>query len=199
MENEIKNIVKNIEKFWFYEGHLNENQRNFLVEKLLELKPKKCLETGFASGRSAVSILCTANPDLLVSVDINLDYIGGARQHADFLKKEFPNFTVIEGNSKNVLNDDFFQNNFEDGVDFCFIDGDHTYEGAKNDIQKIYKYLAPNALMIIDDYYSCGPDGCSIPDVDRAVDDFCKENQITPEKWHNNGKGFAIVRKQNYV
>jgi len=188
-------LIKEIEKFWFHEGHLNENQRDFIIKTVSELKPKYCIETGFASGRSAATVLCAAKPKKLVSVDIDLNYISGARDHSQKLLENFKNFKIVEGSSSSILKNEFFVENFPKGIDFAFIDGDHLYQGAKSDIKAIYEFMNVGAVMLVDDYYSCAPDGCSMKDVDMAVDDFCKEKNIIPEKWHNNGKGFAIIRK----
>ena len=188
-------IISNITNLWYPIGHLNDDQRNFLVDLLLEKKPKNCIETGFASGRSAVTVLYAAEPKKLISVDVNLDYIHGARQFSNKLANLFKNFQILEGSSSDVLNESFFEENFNDGIDFAFVDGDHTYSGALSDIQKIYKHMNSDAIMLVDDYYSCGPEGCEIVDVNNAVDDFCKNNNISVKKWHNKGKGFAIIRK----
>ena len=67
---------KTIENYWHPWGHLNENERDFLIEQLKKLKPKYCLETGFATGRSAATTLCTIKPEKFISIDINLNYAG---------------------------------------------------------------------------------------------------------------------------
>ena len=62
-------------KFWPEEGHLNLDQYNFVKDLLADKKIEYALETGFATGRSALSILnnCT---DLkkMISIDINFNY-----------------------------------------------------------------------------------------------------------------------------
>lgn len=188
------NLKQQIEKLWYKDGHMNINQRDFIIELLTKLKPKYCIETGFATGRSSVSILESAKPTKLISIDIDLDYMG-ARNHADLLLDKYPNYDIIEGNSKEILTKDFFDTNFSEGIDFAFIDGDHTYNGAINDMEKIYRHINKGGIMVVDDYYSGSPDGCSIPDVNRAVNNFCSNHNIKVEKWNKNGKGFAIIKK----
>lgn len=47
---------------------------------------------------------------------------------------------------------------FEDNkFDFAFIDGDHRYEAIKNDFEKLYPYLEPNAVIAFHDYKMAGP------------------------------------------
>lgn len=187
--------IDKIQKFWWKEGHFNENQRDFFIEILSKVNPRNVLEIGFASGRSCCTILCSSNPEKIISVDINLDYMG-ARENSDFLISNFKNLKIIEGDSKNILNEEFFKSEFPDGLDFIFIDGDHSYEGAYLDIRNTFNFLNPGGIMIIDDFKSGPPDGCSIPDVDRAVEDFSKQFLIEYISWNNSGKGFAIFTKE---
>jgi predicted O-methyltransferase YrrM len=191
----MKEIIKNINKLWFHKGHLNEDQRDFLINILKEIKPKFCIETGFASGRSAITTLNAAEPELLISIDINLDYISGARLHSEKIKENFNNFKLIEGSSSKILTDDFFNDNFPHGIEFAFIDGDHSYAGAYSDIERVYAKINNGGIMIVDDYMSGPPNGARILSVNNAVNDFAEKNNIKIERWESKGKGFAIFRK----
>lgn len=183
-----------INKYWHPVGHLNEDQKNFLINFLMEKKPRYCIETGFASGRSAVTTLVSANPIKLVSIDLSLDYCG-ARKHAESLLEVFKNLTIREGNSGEILTEEFFQKEFPGGIDYAFVDGDHSYEGALTDVSHIYAKLNPNGYMIIDDFESGPPNGAVLEGVNIAVHHFCKTNNIYIQKWYDKGKGFAILRK----
>jgi predicted O-methyltransferase YrrM len=92
------------------------------------------------------------------------------------------------------MTDEFFESNFQSGIDFAFIDGSHTYQGALLDMMNIYKRMNVNGVMVVDDFRSGPPNGSSIPDVDRAVEDFEKATSCRLESWSNLGKGFAIFR-----
>lgn len=190
-----KEIIESIEKLWSKDGHLNEDQRDFLIDLLQDIKPKFCIETGFATGRSTITTLLSCQPEKLVSVDINLDYMLGAREYSKKLQEIFPCLSVIESNSRTLLNKDFFDKEFSKGVDFAFVDGDHTYDGALHDLKAIFLHLNEKGVIVVDDYFSGPPNGCSIPDVDKAVNDFAKNENLSIERWHLNGKGFAILRK----
>jgi len=39
-------------------------------------------------------------------------------------------------------------------IDFAFIDGDHSYNGVKNDFNKVYKYLTEEGIIVFHDTYS---------------------------------------------
>lgn len=188
------NIKSNIEKFWHENGHLNEDQRDFLIDTLIRLKPKYCLEVGFATGRSTITILESARPEKLISIDINLDYMN-ARTHAMNLMRTYTNLTIYEGNSKFVLTEAFFKSEFPNQIDFAFIDGGHSYMECLEDISRIYPNLKTGGVMIVDDFKSGPPNGCVLPGVTSAVEDFCRQNNAVIEEWNKMGKGFAIVVK----
>lgn len=190
-----KDLIEQIETLWWPDGHLNNDQRDFLIELLVKLKPRYCIETGFATGRSAVTTLCAANPEVLISIDIDLNYMN-AKSHANLLQNKFKNFKVIESDSSKVLVQEFFDSYYKNGIDFAFIDGSHTYAGAYYDISTIYNQLNIGGIMVIDDFESGAPNGCEIQDVNNAVYDFCSKNNIELyKKWNKLGKGFAILKK----
>lgn len=187
-------INKQISNLWFHKGHLNEDQRNFLIDIVSQLKPQYCLETGFASGRSCITVYFTAQPIKMISVDANLDYINGARNHSEIILSQAPNLILIEENSTKLdfvkLKQDHFDNNH---LDFAFVDGSHSYEGCYTDLTNILKIAKKGTMIIVDDYESGPPNGCSIISVNKAVDDFVKSNKLSMEKWYCKGKGFAII------
>lgn len=51
-------------------------------------------------------------------------------------------------------------------IDFLFIDGDHSYEGCKGDIDAWYPHIVPDGLIAIHDY-----ERDVWPDVRRATDE----------------------------
>ena len=60
-------------------------------------------------------------------------------------------------------------------VGLLFVDGDHTYEGARLDIETWAKHLAPGAIIAVDDYHH--PDW---PGVAEAVDALVAEGFLAP-------------------
>tara|TARA_R100000008_G_scaffold84797_2_gene73140 strand:+ start:600 stop:1172 length:573 start_codon:yes stop_codon:yes gene_type:complete len=186
-------------KFWPKEGHLNLNQYNFVKDLLADKKIEYALETGFATGRSALSILnnCT---DLkkMISIDINFNYRSSSRQMLATLEKEFPVFSGVESDSKSALTAEFFEKHYPNGIDYCLVDGDHTYHGCLRDLQLIFPHMKTGGIVLIDDYMSGPPNGCSIPEVTSACDDFYHKNSSLVEKdvWDDNGKGFCIFIKK---
>lgn len=56
-------------------------------------------------------------------------------------------------------------------VDFMIIDGDHSYQSTKNDLQLAIKLLSPNGVLVVDDTHY------KLPGVNEALSDFLKENK----------------------
>ena len=73
-------------------------------------------------------------------------------------KQEVSNYLNSNGISNFTLN---LQNTTENGfdklldqigsIDFAFIDGDHSYDGVKNDFEKIYPRISSNGMIIFHD------------------------------------------------
>lgn len=186
--------------FWPEKGHFNIDQYNFISSLLENKEIKYALETGFCTGRSALSVLNNCS-DLkkMISIDINFDYAGmGGRKMVDTLQENFSSFSAIESNSQKELTTTFFETNYPDGIDYVLVDGDHTYEGCLFDLNKIAPYVNSGGLILIDDYKSGPPNGARIPEVTAACDDFYYENSSLFEKdeWNMKGKGFCIFTKK---
>jgi len=63
--------------------------------------------------------------------------------------KKFNNFIELhKGYSKDILNTLNLSN-----VDFCFLDGGHSYETVKNDLSIILKKIKKNSIILVDDYF----------------------------------------------
>ena len=54
--------------------------------------------------------------------------------------------------------------------------------------------MKKGGLILIDDYESGPPEGCNIPEVTNACDDFyeVKKENLSREKWNKDGKGFCL-------
>lgn len=184
-------------EFWCKKGHFNLDQALLFKDMVEEHEPEYVLETGFCTGRSASTILTTAKKlKKMISIDINFDYLPECRIYKKILEDNFKNFSTIENNSNKILNNDFLKKKFPLGIDWFTVDGDHSYTGCLFDLTSVVNHINKNGIIIVDDYKSGPPNGCNIPDVTRACDDFYKENQyLQKTEWNNKGKGFCIFRK----
>lgn len=84
----------------------------------------------------------------------------------------FNRIKIIKDFSDNAIN--FFEDNF---FDFIYIDANHSYEAAKNDINKWFKKVKKGGLFAGHDYLD-GINGNGVFGVKSAVDEFAKEYNI---------------------
>jgi len=129
----------------------------------------------------------------MISIDINFNYFKEGEYMRKLLQDNFKQLTTIKADSNSHLNESFFLNNFPDGVDWFTVDGDHSYKGCLNDLEKSFPYINKGGCVIIDDYKSGPPNGAKLPQVTKACDDFGKRHpELKKEIWNKKGKGFCI-------
>lgn len=146
----------------------------------------KCLEVGSWSGNSAV--LIGTRVKRMVGKLYSVDWYKGSTDGAEHLK------TIASSiNVRDIFLDNMRYFNLEDTVeqwqmsseeaskkidnhslDFIFIDGDHTYEFVKRDIQLWYPKLKKGKIIAGHDYHSS---------VKRAVDEIFPYVENTKEVW----------------
>ena len=118
----------------------------------------------------------------------SLTYYDNCRASIEFAEQAMklsrvPNYHIIKG---------WFEDTLPEFIPPCQIavlrlDGD-WYESTMVALENLYKYLAPGALVIIDDYYAW--DGCS-----RAVHDFLSQNKSATRIIHKYGICILDVRE----
>lgn len=65
----------------------------------------------------------------------------------------------------------------ENGFDAVFIDGDHSYEGVKKDIELVSPYCAPATLLIFHDTVCCDGVYRAFQELPNKLAEFIGENQ----------------------
>lgn len=116
---------------------------------------RNVLEIGVHGGHSLLMALL-ASPDSHVTC---IDICGWEHTErcVEYLQAQFPGrVTLLVGSSRDVL--PLVRGRF----DVVHVDGDHSYEGAKFDMEQAYRLSGPDTVFVFDDY--CG-------DIARAVDD----------------------------
>lgn len=89
-----------------------------------------------------------------------------------------PNTTFIQGDSTKV--------NIDKKVDVIFIDGDHSYEGCKADIDNWYPQMAKGGVML---FHDCD---ATSPGVEDAVAEFAKK--IKKEVYYHPDQRCSMAR-----
>jgi len=131
----------------------------FTYWKICEyFKPKSVLEIGVREGLSLGLFFESTDDDAsFVGVDLDLNQL----QFFNTLFKDHPKYSSIQFLEMDSNNLDLLQT-----FDLIHIDGDHSYEFVKNDVEKILPCLHKNSILIIDDLTK------ECPDVERVVDEF---------------------------
>jgi hypothetical protein len=135
--------------------------------------PKSYLEIGVNEGlslyavASAIRFQCLLNlepidspifEELVLADCWGGEYGGTGRSNSDHIQEvlssfgEVGNVTFLNGDSKITIPQFFEQRSKEDlSFDFVYVDGDHSYEGAKADIENVLPYVGK--VLFFDDMY----------------------------------------------
>ena len=150
------------ETFAFCDGFLSPVQMEEEIEKLVtdvrELKPRRVLEIGTAKGGTLYLWTCLATPDAtIVSVDLPAGkYGGGYSPQRAAIYKRF----ALPQQKVHLLRKDSHAPETRDHVidlfagepaDFLFLDGDHSYEGVKQDWNFYAPMVRPGGLVAFHD------------------------------------------------
>ncbi len=79
-------------------------------------------------------------------------YLGQVNTARDkFLLNLGDNVRLISGNSHSLSTTGYLDEILHDHVDFLFIDGDHTYDGVKQDYEMYSQYVKPGGMIAFHD------------------------------------------------
>ncbi len=140
-------------------------------ETLLGLVPKNsvCAEIGIDKCIFSKKILGVTEPSVLHLFDISKSSIALGQK---LFQKEIEQRRVImeHGNSSEQLS-----KMPENYFDWVYIDGDHRYEGCKNDLIVSHSKLKKGGWILLNDYTYFSPSDFQKYGVVEAVNEFCLE------------------------
>lgn len=158
-------------------------------DAMLDLMPKDgvCIEVGILHCEFSRKILKRTSPRKLHLVDIKSESIQLAEQ---IFRDEIANgrVEVHHGDSAEVI-DGLPQDYF----DWVYIDGDHSYEGVKRDLNVSYASLKSGGLMALNDYIFFGPSDFMKYGVMEAVNEFCLDRDFEMIYFALQGRGYYDV------
>lgn len=130
------------------------------------------VEIGAYAGGSAILMLKNENVKRVISVDLGEpiseeELINNIKNNVG---ERIGDYNYIKGNSSsNKVVNEVNQLIVDDGVDILFIDGDHTYNGVRNDFINYSDLVNEGGFIVFDDYH------CKIsPDVKLFVNELIK-------------------------
>lgn len=166
-----------------------------LLEIFKELDPKLILEIGTAAGGTLFLFSRITDPEAtIISVDLPGGAFGGG--YPEWKMPLFKGFAkngqiikLLRADSHNAETLDLVKTALGDRlIDFLFIDGDHTYEGVKNDFNMYSPLVRKGGIIAFHDI------------AEHPPETGCKVNMFWNEI-KNNYKHFEIIedRKQNWA
>jgi len=188
-------------KYWRKTSLKQKNIGNLFLNEVLLSKPKKFLEIGIFQGvtaRNICELLCKIHKNNFNYIGVdkfdldekaeneavpNINFNNPLKQfYYRYIKRENPyslisvkkllkkfekNVEILKGDSKKILpNTDLTQ------IDYVFIDGGHSYETVKSDLNNCKIVIENNGIVLCDDYnlsYALG--------VKNAIDEFVTKEQ----------------------
>ena len=191
-------LDKNIEMFKTAIGTNAEwfETLSFLNWYTANFKPEKYLEIGVRRGRSMSQVLTQSPQTKAYGFDLWIqEYSGTENPGSDFVISELKNLQVknlpklIKGNSHDTLPEFWADVNNPKQFELILVDGDHTYEGAKEDLEICFEHLAPGGALLFDDI--CHP---SHPSLKGLWEEYKKKfpDYIFIEHPHGCGTGVAF-------
>jgi predicted O-methyltransferase YrrM len=173
---------------------LNQTDSQTLIWHAQQLKEgSRYLETGSYLGGSAL-LVALFSPATVWAHDIWETRLSGPNEHESLEVKDylFEFYKMVKENKLEnriipVRGDSKYTVGIHDdkSVDLAFIDGDHSYEGALGDLQKVYPKMKSGGTILVHD---CTPQSHPL----RAVCDFTRDKGIEFRIVHGS-TGMVII------
>ena len=145
------------------EGNVTLQELTVIAKLIAAYKPKNLLEIGTFDGNTTLQMALNAPKDALIhtidlpnepiatehTIDqVDLKFVQDSQKHQRKYQKSGVASKVTQhfGDSTTY---DFSQ--FGE-IDFCFIDGGHSYDCVRKDTEKVLKILAPKAVVLWHDF-----------------------------------------------
>lgn len=131
-------------------GHANHVDLLYVVAVAKYLQCENVFEFGTYLGRTTYYLTFASDNTTVFTLDLPLDQNPQGGKYLGIYFRD----TAREKFVKQILcnSKDFDPAPFRKKMNLVFVDGDHSYEGVKNDTEKAYEMLAPGGVIIWHDY-----------------------------------------------
>lgn len=134
-------------------------------------KGSTCVEIGILKGDFSREIFRTVEPNKLYLIDNDPEAVELAnlsfKDHTDEGK-----VIVYQRDSSEWLN-----SMPDETFDWIYIDGDHSYEGVKKDLEAAHTKIKPDGMITLNDYIFFGSSDLTKYGVIEATNEFCLKYQ----------------------
>lgn len=139
--------------------------------KLLQEIPAHsvCAEVGILKGDFSIEILQTVRPEKLHLIDVDPQSVKIAKVRF----KESIHERVVAVHEQDSSS--FLLSMPDETFDWIYIDGDHSYEGVKKDLEAAHQKIKPDGLITLNDYIFFGSSDLTKYGVIEATNEFCLE------------------------
>src|SRR5512135_1105240 len=136
--------------------------RAFITFLARQIVPANFLEVGVRRGWSTAAVaLASPECEIYAFDEWHANYGGAPNPGPQFVQSELAKFGYtkevhfISGDSHKTLRQ-FFKDNPTKMFDMVLIDGDHTVDGANQDLRDTMPYINVGGIMVFDDIVDCG-------------------------------------------
>lgn len=166
------------------------------LSKMLE--PKRYLEIGVRRGRSSCAVASSATECSMFLFDMWVhNYAGMDNPGPDFVLSELAKVghkgecRFVDGNSHDTL-PRFFDENPSISFDLITVDGDHTLQGAAQDLRDVLPRLTVGGAVVFDDI--CHPAHPGLNDVWREM--VCQDSRFSSFTYDDAGYGVGFALRK---
>jgi predicted O-methyltransferase YrrM len=198
-----------ISKYGQVPAYCGDFTRTFIKNYLKNIKDGIFLEIGVYGGSTLLDIyeICQNNNISIYGIDpwdkINIFNGQSSYDTNNTVKlQEINRYKVIKNDLFNIINNnnldiklindnswDVFDNFNDNSIDCIHIDGDHSYNGVKQDLELYFNKIKKGGIIINDDYHWGG--------VKKAIDEFTIKNKHDIIYTHTiqDGEKHVIIKK----
>jgi predicted O-methyltransferase YrrM len=131
-------------------GKQNQAELFYVVATAKFIRAKNIFEFGTFTGRTTYYLACSTENTEVSTLDLPPGHEGRYIQNVGYYfagTEQEKNIKQIFVNSR-----EFDPLPYKSSMDFIFVDGDHSYDGVKNDTEKALTMIAPGGVIMWHDY-----------------------------------------------